>query len=137
MKRHFIQGILAVTLVLTLLSAANAAVETNIYRKLKLKSVPMDVKISKGGEWIFSLTDNGAVEIYTPEGSLMDTVSVGKEVDQIDVGPRENILLLKSSSLRTVEILILDFIRDIDITGAPIKGKAGAPVTLAVFSDFQ
>jgi hypothetical protein len=36
-----------------------------------------------------------------------------------------------------VEVIALDFIRKINATGSPSKGRTDAPVTVAVFSDFQ
>jgi hypothetical protein len=35
------------------------------------------------------------------------------------------------------EILVLDFIQNIDVSDSPFKGPADAAVTIAVFSDFQ
>lgn len=137
MKRHLIRGVLTATLVFTLFSAANASVESTLFRKLNLQSPPVDVKISPGGEWIYSLTDQGSVEIYSPDGTLMDTLPVDKQVDQIEIGPRDNILLLKSRAAKTVEILLIDFIRKIDLGDSPFKGNEDAPIVLAVFSDFQ
>jgi hypothetical protein len=114
-----------------------ALVEWNIYEILKTDVPPVDVAISKNGKWIFVLTAAGDILIHTPEGKLQDTVGVGKHIDQIEVGPREDLLLLKSQKKQTVEILILDFIRNISTSGSPYKGPADAPVTISVFSDFE
>ena len=68
---------------------------------------------------------------------LKDKISVGSHVDGLKVGPEEDILLLTSRKNKTVQILLLDFIQDIDISNSPFKGPADAPVEIAVFSDFQ
>ena len=62
---------------------------------------------------------------------------MGDNMDQIETGPSENVLLVKSRRDRTVRILVLDFIQQIDISGSPFKGSAEAPVTVVVFDDFQ
>jgi hypothetical protein len=53
------------------------------------------------------------------------------------MGPKEDLLLLKSRKNRTVEILVLDFIQKINTSGSPFKGPKDAPVEIAVFSDFE
>lgn len=122
---------------LWLCSPAMAAVEGRLHHKMKLVSPPLDIVVSGSGEWIFSLTEKGTVEVYGSDGTLADTLNVGRSVDQIEAGPRDNLILLKSRSEQTVQILVLEFIREIDTAEAPFKGAAGAPVTIAVFSDFQ
>ncbi len=83
------------------------------------------------------LTVSGDILIYSPEGKLKDTVGVGAHIDQIEVGPGENMLVLKSRKKQTVELLILDFIQNISIAGSPFKGPVDAPVVISVFDDFQ
>ena len=114
-----------------------AEVETQVFRTLKLASPPIDLVMAKNGQYIFALTEAGFVEIYGADGNLVDTVNVGKTVDQIEAGPREDILLLKSRSDQTVQILSLEFVQEIDIAGSPVKGPETAPVAVVVFSDFQ
>jgi hypothetical protein len=38
---------------------------------------------------------------------------------------------------RGIRVATLDFARRIDVSGAPFKGFDGAPVVIAVFSDFE
>ncbi|MBP1741880.1 MAG: oxidoreductase, partial [Deltaproteobacteria bacterium] len=90
-----------------------------------------------GGKYIFVLTDKGKVLVYNPDGTLSDTIPVDKSVNSIKAGPREEILILVSSKMKTVQMAVLDFVQQINVTGSPFKGAADAPVTIALFTDFQ
>ena len=114
-----------------------ALVEWDVQQKLKMDTPPVDVAVSKDGKWIFVLDDSGNILIYSSNGKLEDKISVGSHVDQIRVGPKDNLLLLSSRKNKTVELLTIDFIHKINISGSPFKGSADAPVVIAVFSDFQ
>jgi hypothetical protein len=118
-------------------SLAMASVEWNIYKTLKLNTQPLDVAVSKNGNSIFVLTKSGKILIYSPDGKLKDTMDVGNHVDQIKSGPTEEWLFLSSFKNKTIEILHVDFVQHIDISGSPFKGLENAPVAIAVFSDFQ
>jgi len=67
----------------------------------------------------------------------MEKIPIGEHIDQINVGPRDDVLLLKSRQNKTVQILTVDFIKEINTIGSPFKGPADAPVVIAVFSEFQ
>jgi protein-disulfide isomerase len=97
----------------------------------------MDTAMSAGGKYIFVLTDKGTVLVYGPDGKLSDTIPVDKSVDSIKAGPGEGILLLVSSKNKTVQLALLEFTQEINLTGSPFKGAADAPVTIAIFTDFQ
>ena len=114
-----------------------ARVEWDVQKKLKMDTPPVDVAVSTDGKWIFVLDDSGNILIYSSDGKLEDTISVGRHVDQIRIGPKDNLLLLSSRKNKTVELLAIDFIHKINISGSPFKGSADAPVVIAVFSDFQ
>ncbi len=137
MKPVYIGCLLAVFIVALPVSPGLAAVEWDIQRTLQLNVRPLDVALSLNGKWIFVLTDQGTINIYSPGGVFKDKLPVGKHIDQIKAGPREDVLLLKSTQNKTVQVLSLDFIRQIHVSGAPFKGPADAPVTIAVFSEFQ
>ena len=112
-------------------------VEMTIARTLTLEETPVDSALSAGGKYIFVLTDKGKVLVYNPDGKLNDTITVDKSVDSIKAGPREEILLLVSSKNKTVQVAVLEFVQEINIAGSPFKGAADAPVTIAIFTDFQ
>ena len=114
-----------------------AFVEWNIHKTLKLDTQPLDVAVSKNGTSIFVLTKTGKILIYSPDGKLKDKIEVGNHIDQIKTGPGEEWLFLSSRKNKTVEILHVDFIQHIDISGSPFKGTENAPVAIAVFTDFQ
>jgi len=114
-----------------------ARVEWDVQQKLKMDTPPVDVAVSTDGKWIFVLNDSGNILIYSSNGKLEDKISVGSYVDQIRVGPKDNLLLLSRRKNKTVELLAIDFIQKINISGSPFKGSADAPVVIAVFSDFQ
>jgi DNA-binding beta-propeller fold protein YncE len=125
---------------LTVLTAASwvfAAVEINLQKTLTTDGVPVDVVVSQDGNLTFVLTDNGNVLIYDQIGNLTDTVEIGTHIDQIEIGPRGERLFAASRQNKTVEIITLDFIHEINTLGSPSKGSHEAPVVMVVFSDFQ
>jgi hypothetical protein len=122
---------------LTATSWVFAAVEINLQKTLKTDGVPIDVVVSQDGNLTFVLTDIGSVLIYDQIGNLTDTVKIGPHIDQIEIGPRGEKLFAASRQNKTVEIITLDFIHDINVLGSPSKGPLEAPMVIAVFSDFQ
>lgn len=123
--------------VLATVSAGMAAVEWDIQKTLTLKHAPRDLAVSRNGKWIYILTDAGEISIYSSDGILQDTIGVGNPVDRIKEGPTEDVLLISNRADNRVQFLSLEFIREISTAGAPVRGDAGAPVTIAVFAEFQ
>jgi hypothetical protein len=118
-------------------SPASDTVEWNVYRTLQLDATPIDLVISPDARRIFVLTDQGKILVYSSTTNLEATLNVGKNVDQIKLGPGEDTLILKSSKDKTVQLVTLDFIQNINVSGAPFKGPEDAAVVIAVFDDFQ
>ncbi len=137
MKGRSVISISALVFVMAFYSHSIAEVEWEIQKTFKLNSPPLDVATSPGGKRLYILTDKGAIVIFSSNGKERDRIDVGKHVDKIEAGPREGILFLKSRKRKTVEVVTLDFIRNINVLGAPFKGPANAPVVIAVFTDFQ
>jgi len=135
-KRSVIFFLIAV-IFLTLSSPVKGEVEWDVKKTLKLESPPVDLAASLNGKYIYVLTDQGSILIYSVEGKLEDKISVGRQVDGIRVGPWEDVILLTSKKNKQVQILLLEFIQNIDLSNSPFKGPADAPVQIAVFSDFQ
>ena len=129
--------LLAFLIVAAFVTRGLADVEWNIQKTIKMDIPPVDIAVSSDGKRIFVLTETGKILIYAPDGELKDKIGVGKHINQIEVGPKEDMLLLKSRSNQTIEILAIDFVQKINISNSPFKGPADAPVVIAVFSDFQ
>jgi DNA-binding beta-propeller fold protein YncE len=127
-------------ILLTLLTGATwvlAAVEITPQKTLIMDGAPVDMAVSQDGNRTFVLTDNGNVVIYDRAGNLTDTVEIGPHIDQIEIGPRGERLFVASRKNKTVEIINLDFIHQINTLGSPSKGPPEAPLVIVVFSDFQ
>ena len=126
-----------ILLLLTFPFQAGAKVEWRIENTLKTGQPPRDVAVSQDGKSIFVLTPDGSILIYDSKGKLEDTIKVGAHIDQIRVGPGGEQLFATSRQNQTVEVIALKFVRQINVTGSPSKGRTDAPVIVTVFSDFQ
>ena len=129
--------LLAVAVLLIKSNFASAEVEWAIKQTLDMKTTPVDVAVSPDWQKLFVLTEDGNIQIYSGNGVLIDTITVGTHVDKITVGPQGSVLILKSSQDKKVQIVTLDFIQNINVSGSPFKGPNDAPVVIAVFSDFE
>lgn len=114
-----------------------AQVDWTVMKTLELTVAIKDMKVSRNGQWIYVVTQKGNLRIYSSKGDMVDTIEVGDHVDRIEVGPSENTLYLQSNEKQNIRILDLTYVREIDISHSPFKGKAGAPVTIVYYTDFQ
>jgi DNA-binding beta-propeller fold protein YncE len=116
---------------------AAGSVEWNVLKNLQLEAAPFDVAVSPDGKLIFVLTEQGQILIYSSGGPLKDKIDVGNHFDHIKVGPRGENLILNSRKNKSVQVIKLDFIQDINVSGSPFKGSEDATVAVAVFDDFE
>ena len=114
-----------------------AKTDWQVRQKFQLDQAPVDMLVSSDNKWIYILTSDGQIVIYSARGQLKDTINVGPDIDQIKAGPREDMLYLLSRESKTVQVITIEFTEEISTQGSPIKGPVDAPVTVAVFSDFQ
>lgn len=137
MYRNKVIILVALVFMFAGLSESFATVEMEVLKTFKTEDKILDVAMAGNGKWIYMLTDKGEVLIYTTRGDLRDRIFVGKSIEGIKMGSREDILLLTSREDSTVQIVLIDIIYNIDIEGSPYKGLADAPVTIVVFNDFE
>ena len=116
---------------------ASAEIDWWIDQTIKLDEKPLDTAMSVSGTYLFALTDDGIVHAYDSDGNIKGEIYVGKNVDHIDCGPEENILILNSKKNREIQKIVFEFIEAINTEGSPFKGNADAPIVIAVFTDYQ
>ena len=137
MKIRLVVFLLVPVIFLTLCPQSSGLVDWDVKKTLKIEKTPIDVAVSLDRRWVFVLTAQGSILIYSQDGKLEDEIQVGKHIDNIEVGPEVDRLFLSSKKSKTVQVLLLEFIQNFDITNSPFKGRADAPVEVTVFSDFQ
>jgi len=131
--------LLSISLIVLILAAfGDAQTDWQVRRSFDLQgATPLDVELSARGKWVFVLTDTGEIRVYTSGGTLRDTIQVGEAVDGIEPGPVDDVLLISSKTKKTLEVITVDLMQYINITDAPFKGPADAPVAVVVYTDFQ
>ena len=104
---------------------------------LQLEAVPKDVAFTQYGSQIFVLTDQGEILIYSSSAKLEAKIDVGKHVDNIQVSPKGDLLILNSRRNKTVQVINLVTIQKINVSDSPFKGREDAPIVIVSFDDFQ
>lgn len=131
-------SILLVALIFCFSGLAMAEVVKGDSRTFKLDAKPIDITTTADGKYTFILAKGGKVLIFdNSSGSLKDTLNVSESVVSVGTSPNGDFLLLADSKDKTLEMVKISFVMDIDVTGLPFKGPANAPVVIAVFSDYQ
>jgi len=137
MRSTSIRFLFTLIIALGAASSSFAGVEWDVQQTLKMDQPPRDVVVSPDGKHIFLLTDSGGIFVYTEDGKIEGKIDVGYPVDQMKIGPGGKRLFLTSTKGKTLQVVSIDFIVKIDLSGSPYKGRQDAPVVIAVFSDFQ
>ena len=87
-------------------------------------------------EWLAEIINYWDSETFAWYGLRQCCVLVSR-FTSAPLSSREDVLILTSGKAKTVQIITLDFIQEINISGSPFKGKAEAPVAVATFNDFE
>jgi hypothetical protein len=73
----------------------------------------------------------------SPMADLRAHFRVDPGITAIDVDARGEVILLVNGNDQTFTALTIDFISTINTAGSPVLGNPEAPVTIAVFTDFE
>ena len=114
-----------------------ADMEWRVIKELELKEQPLDIVNALDGKTLFILVSGEVLIQNMRSNDISQRIPVGKEFDRLAYSPRNNTLILTSSSAKTLKIIQLDRIHQFDYSGLPYLGPKNAPVTIAVFSDYQ
>lgn len=115
----------------------HAGVEWNVQSTLNIEQNPLDVAASADGKWVYILTP-GEVLLYSPvKKVVVDKIPVDPGADSITVSPKGDKLFVASVKEKTLSVINVKMLYQIDVKGSPFLGSANAPVVIAVFEDFQ
>lgn len=119
------------------ISAMGAGLEWQVEKEASLDAQPSGLAVSPDGKWIFVLMP-GEIQVHSPSnGEIITRIPIDRSYDRLAYSPKESELVLTSTTGKKLQIIRLDPVYDIDISGLPFKGPQNAPVTVAVFSDYQ
>ena len=114
-----------------------AGIDLTLIKQTNLDVKPLDIAISPDGKIIYVLA-RGEILVYSiDEGKVSNRIPIDKQLDKLICDVEDNILILSSSSSKMLKIIRVDFKYKISIDGLPFKGPADAPITIAVFDDYQ
>jgi hypothetical protein len=140
--RKMKKGIMALLLIIILVGVSapqllHADMEWRVIKELELKDQPLDMVNALDGKTIFILVPGEVLVQDMESNDISQRIPVGKEFDKLAYSPRNNTLILSSSTAKTLKIIQLERILQFDYSGLPYLGSKNAPVTIAVFSDYQ
>lgn len=114
-----------------------AEIDTTLIKQTNLDVKPLDIAASIDGKTIYVLAQ-GEILVYSiAENKVSNRIPIDKDFDKLTYAARNNVLILTSSSSKTLKIIQVDFIYNIALDGLPFKGPSDAAVTIAVFNDYQ
>ena len=139
MRMKKIMGIFLI--ILTALVPASrivhAEVDWTLLKQMDLSAQPLDIAVSTDGKLIFVLTPEEILVYFEPEDRITNRIPIEKGYDKVTYSGRKTALILTNSSSQKLKIIRVDRIYPIDYSGLPFKGPADAPITIAVFDDYQ
>ena len=114
-----------------------ADVDLMIKTQIELDYTPSDMKLSRDGKWLYMLTQEGRLLVYSYEGNLAGAFDVGTGFSHIEPGPTDTEIYLLDKNDKKLQIAELNYPRKIDSSQSPFKGAADAPVVIVEYTDFQ
>ena len=137
MRRIALISMLTLALIFLCITASQADVDFQMQKQLKLKDTPVDIKLAKSGRWLYVLMQNGQLRIYSQTGAFIGKLAVGEDIDQVEPGPIDEQIYLRSGSQKSVQVLEVIYNHAINIKGAPFKGSEDAPIVIVDYTDFE
>jgi len=112
-------------------------VEWKVVQSWPTKSKTVSMVHSLDGKYVFILNDKSQVQIFDRKGQLQGSIPVSENISAIDIAPQGESLYLIDNEKNTFSTVSVSFVVDVNITDSPVRGPADAPVTVAVFTDFE
>jgi len=117
--------------------AVPADLSWKIISELALDGEPLDIAAAADGQTLFVLVPGEIVVYSVGEKEIKQKIPVGKDVNRITYAPALHALVVSSGQSKALQILKLQDIHQLDLSGLPFRGPEDAPVTVVVFSGYQ
>ena len=127
----------AMLLVAVLAAPVQAEMDWQVLGDIDVDAEVRDMAISSEGRWVYVLTAENEIRIYTSGGKLKGLRKIEPGYNRIEPGPREDILLVSNKNTQRVQLVSVNPVHAFNLKDAPVKGPDNAPVTITVFSDFE
>ena len=127
----------AVSLCALAVTAASAEVDWKVVSERTLTDEPLDLVVSEDGQTLFILLPGKVLLYSVQQNRATDSIPVDGSFDRIAVFPGNNAFAVSSSKTKALKLIAFEVSREIDVADHPFKGPKDAPVTIAVFSDYQ
>ncbi|WP_457552515.1 hypothetical protein [Desulfobacula sp.] len=98
---------------------------------------PLDVSSSTDGNLIFILSKGELIIYSSKNDEIINRSAIDNTYDKMTYSEKNKTLILTGKSSKSLKIIHVEQIHDISLSGLPFRGPVDAPVTLAVFDDYQ
>jgi protein-disulfide isomerase len=112
------------------------SVDVRLLRSVNLSADPEQVVTTADGQRIYVLTEQGEVQLFSANGDLLGTFEAGPDVTGI-TPQGTNRLVLEMGQKKQLMLVALEPVVQISAASAPSLGPEDAPVTIAIFDDFE
>jgi hypothetical protein len=137
MKKTGIAAMLLFCTVFLTTHAVPADLSWKIISEVALEGEPLDVAASADGQTLFILVP-GEIHVFSvTENAISKKIPVEKGFNRIAYAPALHALVVTGGESKALQILKLQDIHQLDLSGLPFKGPENAPVTVVVFSGYQ
>ena len=105
--------------------------------QIQLELPPLDVESTADGELVFVLMPGKVVVYDKTANRQLNQIPVGQGYDRMVYAPGSETLILTNSSTKELKVIHIDQVYKISLEGSPFMGPENAPVTIAVFDDYE
>ena len=136
--RIALQCITVVLISYSLMSSAFAKdIDWRLIKDVSLNDSPIDIATTQDGSYIFILVPKAILVYSRTNDKIINRISLDKRYDKISFSKARNEFVLISASSKSLNIIKIYPIAQLNIDGLPFLGPQNAPVTIVVFDDYQ
>jgi len=140
MKKRTRTGAISIFLIIGLMlisGSAHAKTDWNTLKEIELSGPVLDITGSPDGQKIFALTEKEIVVYSTAKQMIESRIPLKESFNRLIFDGRNKTLILSGGTSKMIKIIQVVEIFDVEVAGLPFKGPENAPVTIAVFDDYQ